>query len=393
MNISQMLRVYSQHEQAEAWLAAQRGCPPVFACVLGFTETGLIPGISAAGATPQDRHYTAIADAEFLWNGPRPHPRYPLPPLHAGASPVLISHAVTRAQAIPVFLFNAGLPIPPPVPHIDLGGTPARCLSHAHALDRAIIDHLFTQGLAWGEWLANQSSYVILAECVVGGTTTALSVLTGLGWDAVGKVNSSHPTCNHRQKQEIVEAGLRQLAFEMALPLKSTSEQYPDWKLQFSALDPLLLVAGVGDPMQITVAGMTIAASRRCGVLLAGGTQMLAVFALIQAIVRYYKTPWRPERVVVGTTRWVAEDPTGDTVGLANLIQTPLIATQLSFATSRYSQLRAYEQGYVKEGVGAGGCAITAHLYRGWGQMELLQAIEAVADAHEQSRNRPSEPV
>ena len=80
---------------------------------------------------------------------------------------------------------------------------------------------------------------------------------------------------------------------------------------------------------------------------------------------------------MVGTTRWVAEDPSGDTVGLAKEIgSVPLMATKLSFSESCYPQLQAYERGYVKEGVGCGGCAIAAHLYRDWNQAQLLSAIE-----------------
>lgn len=135
--------------------------------------------------------------------------------------------------------------------------------------------------------------------------------------------------------------------------------------------------------MQVAVAGMAIAASRTCGVMLAGGTQMLAVYALIQAIAKEYSLVWEPEQIVVGTTRWVVEDPSGDTVGLAQIVgSVPLLATQLSFATSRYEKLQAYEQGYVKEGMGAGACAIAAHLYAGWKQAELLQAIEALAERY-----------
>ena len=48
--------------------------------------------------------------------------------------------------------------------------------------------------------------------------------------------------------------------------------------------DPLAVIAAVGDPMQIAVAGMAIAASQHRPVLLAGGTQMLAVHALMQAL-------------------------------------------------------------------------------------------------------------
>jgi uncharacterized protein (TIGR00303 family) len=364
-----MIKIYSQHQQAQQWLGRFREQLPVFACVLGFTETGLIPGISAAGATPADRQYTAIADAEFLYHGAQPHPQHPLPPLHAGASPVLISRAIVAAQNIPVYLFNAGLPHSPTVPTIDLQGMPARCLSQGNALDISMVNHLLAQGLLWGEKLAAQTpqGYVILGECVAGGTTTALAVLTGLGWDASGKVNSSHPTCNHLQKWQLVQQGL-------AAQTLDDSPETQHWQK---------VLAAVGDPMQIVVAGMAIAASQTCGVLLAGGTQMLAVYALIQAITQAQNLHWQPPQVMIGTTRWVAEDPTGDTVGLAKILKAPLIATQLSFAQSQYATLRAYEQGFVKEGVGAGGCAIAAHLYQNWGQKQMLEAIEAIAAEHQ----------
>jgi len=401
-----VIQIYTQLVQGQQWLQQYRGRRPVLACILGFTATGLIPGISAAGATPEDRKYTAIADAEFLVKGVTPQPQYPLPPLTAGASPVLISRAVVEALNLPVYLFNAGLPQPPAVPAIDLGGIPAKCLTSGDALPLATVKQLFEQGLKWGEKLGEVAAdgYVIISECVVGGTTTALSVLTGLGIAATGKVNSSHPTCNHAQKWEVVQMGLKRWgerrdegmggwgdvgnvngevcsSFPRSQPLAPSPSH-----------DPLQLVAAVGDPMQIAAAGMAIAASRHCGVLLAGGTQMLAVYALAQALAitkhamsvtklnsgidEQYSRIWQPKQVVVGTTRWVVEDPTGDTIGLAREIgSVPLLATQLSFATSGYPQLQAYERGFVKEGVGAGGCAIAAHLYQDWTVVQLLQAI------------------
>ena len=366
-----MIEIYTQLARGRQWLEQYRGRPPLFACVLGFTDTGLLPGISAAGSTPEARRYTAIADAEFLYNGPQPHPQYPLPPLAAGASPVLISRALVEALSIPVYLFNAGLPQPPAVPSIDLGGVPAACLTSGEALPLPTVKHLLEQGFKWGQKLAALAagSYLILGECVVGGTTTALAVLTGLGIPAFGKVNSSHPSCNHAQKSAVVQTGLERMICRDLI-------QNP--------LDPLQLVAAVGDPMQVAAAGMAIAASRTCGVLLAGGTQMLAVYALMQALASQYAWEWNPAQIVVGTTRWVAEDPTGDTVGLAGAVgQVPLLATQLSLAASRYPQLRAYEQGYVKEGVGVGGCALAAHLYQGWNQPQLLQAIEAALERYQ----------
>ncbi|MBW4552988.1 MAG: TIGR00303 family protein [Aphanocapsa sp. GSE-SYN-MK-11-07L] len=357
-----IIRVYTQPQSGQAWLEGYRHSQPGLVCVLGFTQTGLIAGISAAGATPKDRCYTAIADGEFLLNGPTPNPSYPLPPLEVGASPVLISRAVTAGLEWPTYLFNAGLPQPPAVPAIDLGGVAANCVSTGQAMTMAIVEHLFQQGINWGEKLAQIHPYLILGECVVGGTTTALAVLTGLGYRADKRVNSSHPICNHAQKWQIVQQGLQAAA---ALDLT----------------EPLQLAAAIGDPMQVVVAGMAIAASRRAGVLLAGGTQMLAVYALARAIALARDLFWQPAAIVVGTTRWVAEDPTADAVGLAAMIgDVPLLATQLSFATARYSQLQAYEQGYVKEGVAAGGCAISATLHQNWGQTELLAAIEEICD-------------
>lgn len=366
-----MIRIYTEREKARQWLETFRHCPPVLACVLGFTETGLQPGISAAGATPAARRFTAIADAEFLYYGPQAHPKYPLPPLDAGASPVVISRAVVEATNMPVYIFNAGLPLAPATPYIDLGGSPAACVSTGKALSLATVNHLFRQGLEWGKQLSNAvntqgNHYVILGECVVGGTSTALAVLLGLGFPAAGKVNSSHPRCNHAQKLQLVEQGWQRSGLS---------------KSQGGAVDPFLVVAAVGDPMQVAVAGMAIAASRYGGVMLAGGTQMLAVYALTEAIAHTYDLSWQPENIVVGTTRWVAEDPTGDTVGLATLVgNVPLLATTLSFASSRYPQLQAYEQGFVKEGVAAGACAIAAHLWQNWEQPYMLELIENLLD-------------
>lgn len=356
-----MIYVYSELQSGFRWLRKHNKANPSFACVLGFTATGLIPGISAAGATPRDREYTAIADAEFLAKGVQPNYHHPLPILTAGISPTFISRAVIEALNIPTYIFNAGLPHKPTVNTIDLAGITARCVSSGQAMPLKKVRHLFERGREWGEKLANTTDYLIIGECVVGGTTTALAVLTALGIEAKGMVNSSHPSCNHAQKWSIVQTGLS----------KANKLNQSD--------DPFKVVAAIGDPMQIVVAGMAIAASRRVGVMLAGGTQMLAVYALIEAIANYHNVSAQLSQIVVGTTRWVAEDPTGNTIDLAKAIgNVPLLATSLSFSTSKYPSFRAYSAGYVKEGVGAGGCAIATHLKQRWTSSQLLTTIETL---------------
>ncbi|WP_239651869.1 hypothetical protein [Neosynechococcus sphagnicola] len=77
---TRLIQIYTQPTQGQQWLQRYQGQRPHFVCVLGFTATALIPGISAAGATPADRQWTAIADAEFLVNGAQSTPHHPLPP-------------------------------------------------------------------------------------------------------------------------------------------------------------------------------------------------------------------------------------------------------------------------------------------------------------------------
>ena len=356
-----MIYVYSELQSGFRWLRKYSGASPSFACVLGFTATGLIPGISAAGSTPQAREYTAIADAEFLALGVQEHYYHPLPILEAGLSPTFISRAVVEELSIPTYIFNAGLLHQPTVKTIDLDGVAAANVTSGKAMPIEKVRHLFQQGLKWGEKLANTTEYLIIGECVVGGTTTALALLIALGIDARGMVSSSHVSCNHSQKWSIVRDGLVNANLSNVLR------------------DPLALVAAIGDPMQAVVAGMAIAASRRVGVMLAGGTQMLAVYALIKEISLDSNVSARLSQIVVGTTRFVAEDPTGNTINLAKAIDgVSLLATDLNFSVSRYPGFRAYSSGYVKEGVGAGGCAIATHLQLNWTSSQLVTAIEAL---------------
>ncbi len=352
-----MINIHTQPQVSAAWLSRYRHQRPHFCCVLGFTATGLLPQISAAGLTPRDRQLTALADGEFLARGVQNNYLYPLPPLQAGASPAVISRSIVATLDIPVTILNAGLPLAPSFPCVNLGGQPAQCLTTGQALPLAVVHHLWEQGLAWGQAAAQTlapTSYLVIGECVVGGTTTALAVLTALGIAAAGKVNSSHVLCNHQQKLAVVEQGLGQLP---------------------AAADPWQIVATLGDPMQIVVAGIALAASNYGGVLLAGGTQMIATYALMQALADHTNYQYQPQQIVVGTTGWVAKDPSADAVGLAQAI-CPFLSAEINFGISTYPQLQMYEQGFVKEGVGAGGCAIAAALYRDWQSLEVLTATE-----------------
>ena len=130
--------------------------------------------------------------------------------------------------------------------------------------------------------------------------------------------------------------------------------------IKFGALadDPIKAVSCVGDPMVPAFAGLVIGAAGKVPVLMAGGTQIGAIAAVINAL-----KPDVLDNVAMGTTRWIIADKTADLKGIvAQIADIPIMAADLSFGQSRFEGLRAYEAGVVKEGVGAGGASIAAIL-------------------------------
>jgi uncharacterized protein (TIGR00303 family) len=314
-----------------------------------------VPGISAAGATAESRRWTAAADAELLLQGPAAKRRHALPPLPAGVSPALIAHVVVRELGLDPLVVDLGAAVAPAVPHLQLGQAPARCLSSGAAMEPQRVRQLLALGKRWGQRLAAQGRQepLLIAECVPGGTTTAQAVLTGLGLEVAGLVSGSLLEPVHGLKTELVAKGLATAG--LAGP-RGTSQP---------AADPLAVLAAVGDPMQALAAGLVLGAGGGGRpVLLAGGSQMAAVWALAMAIGTEASRQDLARLVAIGTTAWVAAEASSD---LALLLQRlgerwrmePLaFAAGLRFQHCRSARLRDYEAGYVKEGVGAGGLAL-----------------------------------
>jgi uncharacterized protein (TIGR00303 family) len=316
------------------------GKAPTFVCTIGNTETGKIPGISAAGANPQITDFTPAADIELLYfgwckciNG------VPVTP-NGIPTPGLITMSAIKLASMPVFAVNGGVNVRPNSPYFELGGTPGKDIRTGKALDdpRKVFDHAVEVGKA----LARISDYLVVGESIAGGTTTALGVLAAMGYDAEGKVSSSLPENPHSLKAQVVREGLKNA------PL--TVEQMRK--------DPMAALATMGDPMIPAAAGVIVGAARSVPVIMAGGTQMAAVLAVVKGMDESVLG-----NVGIGTTRWIVQDKDSSIVGLVQQIApVPVIAANLDFSHSRHEGLRIYETGLVKEGVGAGGSSIAAML-------------------------------
>jgi uncharacterized protein (TIGR00303 family) len=334
-----------------------------FVLCLGSTATSDVDGISAAGSTAAERRMTPAVDAEALVLGrPVSLPRLPTSP-NGIVSPVVISRAALQLSNVPTKVVSCGT-FWSPAAELSCtftGNGPARCVSTGRAMSLHIVEQLFANGLALGKKLSQELDYAVVGECVPGGTTTAQALLLALGHKAHGLVSSSLPGGNHSLKSQLVSAGL-------AAALAGNSDLNSD---------PLRAAGAVGDPMQPFAAGFVLGAGKHIPVLLAGGTQMLAVFALMKAMPHYQSLPG--ETVAVATTKWVATDKSANPAQIARLLGAPMLASCPDFRKSRHAGLRAYEEGNVKEGIGAGGSMALAYM-KGFSAREIQEAIDATYD-------------
>ena len=344
--------------------------------LLAGTETAAVPGISAAGATPEARRRTAAADAELLLLGPEHPLPHALPPLPAGVSPALIARVVLEQLEIEPLVVDLGAPLAPAVPHLRPGGGlacgPAACLSSGAAMTPERVAGLLALGRRWGQRLARLGQPVLLAECVPGGTSTAQAVLEGLGVEAAGLVSGSLREPAHGLKTQLVQrglaaAGLMAAGLTVPGPTARGGTMPGSTATGRTQSEPLVeaVLAAVGDPMQALAAGLVqAAAAAELPLLLAGGSQMAAVLALALALTPAEGRSRLLAQAAIATTAWVAHEPGSDLVALLGRIGgrwggEPLAyGAGLRFSGCRSPELQAYERGYVKEGVGAGGLAL-----------------------------------
>lgn len=340
---------------SERFLEELKGSNIAFILVIGTTDTSLIPGITVAGASPELTHYTPPADAEFLKLGKCLV--IPVPPVTPDGkpTPALVSRACLLLLNIPSIVVNAGCRVRPLIPHVDLAGEPGRDIRTGNALDENVCRRILENSKMLGRELSDIFDLLIIGESIPAGTTTAMAIMVALGYDAWGKVSSASPNNPIELKVNVVKEGLRRASID-------------------KTDDPIIAVSKVGDPVHLAVAGIAAGALENDSrVLLAGGTQMCACVAIL----KHLGVNLDPDMIEVGTTRWIVDDKSSDMVGLLSEIwpNYALLVAEYSMSTSKYPGLRAYDEGFVKEGVGMGGLLVTT-LVRGFTPDDILRKVE-----------------
>jgi uncharacterized protein (TIGR00303 family) len=335
-----------------------RGNGNYYLCV-GGTQTSDIAGISAAGATPEARRLTPSIDCDILLQGrPRENETVPVSP-QGIVSPVVIVRACLDLLQWQPFIVECGSFRSPLSPNMVVGSEPALCLSTGQALSEKSAAALFASGLKHGSE-ADCKDFLLIGECVPGGTTTAAALFQAFGIDGVSYVSSSVQRPDKPLRQHLIESGLEKAGLSRQAALEK----------------PLRAVAAVGDPMQPFVAGLALGAAARVPVILAGGSQMLAVFYLAKLLAAAQNIATRLADIFVITTKWVAFDQSSNTRLLSEIAGAQYFAACPDFTVSVQAGLRAYEDGNVKEGLGAGAIMAAAYTANDLDNASLLSAID-----------------
>ena len=116
-----------------------------------------------------------------------------------------------------------------------------------------------------------------------------------------------------------------------------------------------------------------IAASFRGDTVLAGGTQMLAVAAVLREMGK--RVP------PVATTVYVRDDPSAGFAATAEMLGTTVYYVDPDFGAIGHSGLARYCEGEVKEGIGAGGAMFLARIL-GKSEEEIREAVLATASSY-----------
>lgn len=341
------IEIFVEKQKGQEFLDSLQKKHFLFSLVISYTETCTIPGITIAGKNPALLQYTPPADAEFLNFG------YckcinviPMTP-DGKPTPALLTKTALEAASIPNIVVNAGSKIPPKMPYFETGLSFGKNIAIGPAMPLDAVTHAVEYGRMIGRSLGSTTNCLVLGESIPGGTTTAQAVLNSLGVNA--KVSSSMQDNPLALKNEIANTAAKRI----------------------DSKNPFDVVANAGDPMIPTIAGILSTASSLTKVILAGGTQMAAVLAFSKI------TGYNRDNMAIATTSYVTDDTTANLVDTIQQIdKIPVFAVRLALKESKIDGLRSFANGFVKEGVGAGGASLAAMLKVGVDSNQLLHLTE-----------------
>ncbi|MBP2133897.1 uncharacterized protein (TIGR00303 family) [Methanomicrobium sp. W14] len=314
---------------------------PMAAMIIANSMLSVVPGVSAAGASPKATLMTPNLDGRLILYGPDPDSDIPLSP-RGCATPATITRAMFDMCSIDPVIVNAGLVNEPDFPCMDVYGKPGEDPRFGDAVKDP--EELYKRGIAIGKQWSRYSDLLILGESVPGGTTTALCVLRALGYEA--GVSSSFIDNPTTLKGEICSRTLQRIKDD-------------------GIVDPFDIIRYAGDPMMPVAAGIS---KGFCGkVVLSGGTQMLSVCAHIKSLGN--------EIPPFVTTEYVRADKSANIEKSAREVGATGWYVDPDFRNIGIHSLERYENGEVKEGAVLAGALWLAYM-SGYSKDDIFEKIK-----------------
>ena len=326
------------------FIESLRGKSATFILSLSYTKTSDIEGITQAGI-PKKIYLTPVLDAEFLAVG-RVRSMPKVAKTSSGIpSPVLITRAVHLLKPFyKIEFLNLGLKQKPKLSYFNIYDFNIKISKRIDKKDTKIkAKEIFNKGVKFAKEYELNSDYLILAESLPSGTTTAQTTAMALGYKGKNLFSSSFKRSPKNLKEKVIKKTLKKIDKKDDIFKK---------------------LSKVSDNMLLFYAGFVLQMSKKSKIILAGGTQMASLLLLIDAISQAKKKKFCFENVALATTKWILEDKNSNIKKLLSMLsfEVNAYASSFDFSLSNNHFLKLYDKGEAKEGVGAGGALIYAKI-------------------------------
>ena len=339
------------------FIESLRGKKATFMLALSNTKTASIEGITQAGI-PGMIHLTPTLDSEFVCTGEVRSLENIAETPKGVPTPALITRGVhLLAPYGRVELLNLGLEVAPKVQYFkvhEFNIEPSQSIAKGANIN---AQELFQKGIDFGQNYECKDEYIILGESVPSGTTTAMATAIGLKHKVKEYFSSSFKDVPTDVRENTLKLALSHLAHKD---------------------DIFTVLSKVSDNMLIFNAGFILGLNNRVPLVLAGGTQMVAVLLIVDRMLKLMGGTMKSSNLSLCTTKWIAEEKESDIKALLELLSLPINAyyADFDFSLTTHPALKLYDEGEAKEGVGAGGALMYGFL-NGLSKEQITKQVES----------------
>lgn len=339
------------------FIESLRGKSATYILAMSNTKTADIPGITQAGI-PGQIYLTPTLDSEFLCTGEVRSLEDVAKTPKGVPTPALITRAIHLLNPFKnIELLDLGLKVKPKLEYFKIHNMqikPSQRIDEGATIDAMEV---FQKGLVFGQAYELKDDYLILAESVPSGTTTATATALGLGYKCSNLFSSSFKEVPNSIRNTTINKALENITKEDDL---------------FGVLNK------VADNMLIFYAGVILGLNNKAKVILAGGTQMACVLLIVNSVLKTMEADFKTTNLALCTTKWVYEDKNSDIKAILDMLDFKLNAyyADFDFALSLHPALKLYDNGEAKEGVGAG-AALAYGFLNGLDKKAITEKIES----------------